>query len=71
VELGCELQDLPAADRSELLPELRHDLGEALAASAVVARRDVIGGTAPNRVAAEVTSWQGRLAERRQQRNQR
>jgi argininosuccinate lyase len=61
VELGCELQDLPAAEQQRLLPQLRIDLRQPLAAAAVLARRDVLGGTAPARVRAEVARWQREL----------
>jgi argininosuccinate lyase len=61
-ELGVELHDLPAAEQRRLLPQLRADLKQALAARAVLARRDVVGGTAPARVRAEVTRWQQQLA---------
>jgi argininosuccinate lyase len=62
VELGVELQDLPADEQRRLLPQLRVDLRQALAAPVVLARRDVIGGTAPARVRAEVARLQQRLA---------
>jgi len=61
-ELGVELQHLPAAERQRLLPHLDVDLTKALAATTVLARRDVVGGTAPARVRAEVTRWQQQLA---------
>jgi argininosuccinate lyase len=61
VELGCELQDLPAAEQKKLLPQLLGDLKTPLAAAAVLARRDVLGGTAPGRVRAEVARWQREL----------
>ena len=63
VALGVELQDLPADERQRLLPQLRQDLQQALAARTVLARRDVLGGTAPNRVRAETTRWQQRLTD--------
>jgi len=63
VQLGCELQDLPAAERRGLLPQLDADLQQALSATAVLARRDVLGGTAPRQVALEVARWQQRLHE--------
>ncbi|MCU0865885.1 MAG: argininosuccinate lyase [Planctomycetes bacterium] len=62
VELGVELQELPAAEQQRLLPQLRVDLRQALAAHTVLARRAVVGGTAPDRVRTEVTRWQQRLA---------
>jgi len=61
IELGVELQDLPPAERNRLLPQLSGDLAERLSAAAVLARRDVLGGTAPLRVAAEVRRWQQEL----------
>jgi len=60
-EAGCELAELPAARRKELFPELTADLAEALSPEAVIARRDVLGGTAPRRVQAEVKRWKERL----------
>ncbi len=62
-ELGCELQDLPGHVRAELLPELDDDLGELLAVEAVLARRNTLGGTAPERVRAEATYWQQELTQ--------
>jgi argininosuccinate lyase len=63
LELGVELQDLSAADRRELLPQLDGELRELLSAAAVLARRDVVGGTAPHRVREEVARWRQELAE--------
>lgn len=62
VQLGVELQDLPAAEQARLLPGVRADLRDALAARTVLARRDVVGGTAPLRVRAEILRWQQQLA---------
>ena len=62
---GCEVEHLPAADRAELLPELGDDLPALLSVRAVLDRRDVTGGTAPARVAAEVARWRDLLADRR------
>ncbi len=62
VELKVELQDLPLSEQRRLLPQLRGDLQQALAARTVLARRDVLGGTAPGRVRSEVTRWQQLLA---------
>lgn len=62
VALGVELQDLPADEKRRLLPQLQVDLKDALAARKVLARRDVVGGTAPTRVRAEVERWQAQLA---------
>jgi argininosuccinate lyase len=62
VELGVELQHLPADEQRRLLPQLRVDLRQALGARAVLARRDVVGGTAPARVREQVQRWQQQLA---------
>ncbi|MEC9048325.1 MAG: argininosuccinate lyase [Planctomycetota bacterium] len=63
VELGVELQELPGEVQRELLPQLDADLAETLSVAAVLARRDVIGGTAPARVRAEVKRWRIQIAE--------
>lgn len=63
VELGCELQDLPKHEQQELLPGIDVDLAEALSVDAVLARRDVVGGTAPDRVRREIERWRIQLAE--------
>lgn len=62
VHLGVELQDLPPAEQKKLLPQLTVDLKQPLAAAAVLARRDVLGGTAPVRVRDELLRWR-RLLE--------
>jgi len=66
LELGVELQDLPADAQRELLPELDVDLREALSVASVLARRDVVGGTAPTRVLAECERWRILLEEWRE-----
>ncbi len=63
VALGVELQDLPATERQELLPQLQGDLAEALSVPAVLARRKAIGGTAPMRVRQEAAAFRDRLDE--------
>lgn len=64
VEAGCELADLGAEARAEWLPELEGlDLAERLSPDAIVARRDVVGGTAPQRVRDEVAQWRERLGQ--------
>lgn len=63
VELGVELHDLPKQDQDSLLPQLDGDLAELLSVESVLHRRDVIGGTAPNRVRAEVERWRILIAE--------
>jgi argininosuccinate lyase len=61
IELGCELQALPPAEQKKLFPQLQIDLRQPLSAAAVLSRRDVLGGTAPQRVRDEVTRWQREL----------
>jgi argininosuccinate lyase len=63
--LGVELQDLPAAERARLVPELPGDWRAALALDAVLARRDVAGGTAPRRVRQQAAGWRQALRGRR------
>jgi len=63
VERGVELHELNAEDQQELLPQLDEDLAESLSVAAVLARRDVVGGTAPARVRAEVERWRIQIAE--------
>jgi len=55
---GCEIQALPKSLIADLLPELDGlDLARELSVDAVLARRDVLGGTAPECVKAEVERW--------------
>jgi len=61
LEDGCELTGLSPARRAELLPELRERWEDELSVAAILARRDVVGGTAPARVRAEVQRWKERL----------
>lgn len=63
VAKGVELHELGSEDQRELLPELDEELAESLSVPAVLARRDVIGGTAPARVRAEVERWRIQIAE--------
>lgn len=63
VELGVELHELPEDEQRTLLPQLDGELAQRLAVDAVLQRRDVLGGTAPERVAAEVKRWRILLAE--------
>ena len=63
IELGVELEALPAGARKELLPELAAiDLRKELSVEAVLSRRNAIGGTAPERVLAEARAWKKELA---------
>ena len=61
LEDGCELVELSAARRAELLGELGAGWEAELSVGAILARRDVVGGTAPARVRAEVERWKERL----------
>ena len=65
LELGCEVEDLPDAQRRKLLPELArmsaHELKAQLSVDACLARRNTLGGTSPERVRAEVEAWKKRL----------
>ncbi|MFN0008343.1 MAG: argininosuccinate lyase [Planctomycetota bacterium] len=62
IELGVEIEKLPAKERGALLPELQGvDLARELSVEAVLDRRKVIGGTAPERVLAEAKEWKKKL----------
>jgi len=62
IEAGTTLAGLPESARNAILPELSDvDLEDALSVSKILDRRDVIGGTAPSRVRAEVQLWKERL----------
>lgn len=61
IELGCELHELPTAEQQCLFDGLRVDLATSLAAPVILARRDVLGGTAPRRVREQVARWQNEL----------
>ena len=62
IEAGCELEDLPSDTLKQAFPELDVDWRQELAVDAVLARRAAIGGTAPERVRAEVERWRERLS---------
>ncbi len=61
LEAGVELRGLPEDRRRALFPELEGDLSEALSLQNLLARRSAIGGTAPERVRAELADWKERL----------
>jgi len=65
LESRCELEDLPAPAWRALLPELAAVTEEQwraeLSMEAVLEHRNQIGGTAPERVRAEVREWKRRL----------
>jgi argininosuccinate lyase len=65
LELGIEIEELPAGERRELLPELPDDLHAALGVDAVLARRMAVGGTAPARVRRAAADWLKQLASAR------
>jgi len=68
LEKGCEIEALPKSMLTKLVPELGDlDLAKELSVDAVLARRNVIGGTAPEQVRAEVETWKERLAEHREE----
>lgn len=62
IRSGVPLAELSAAARAEALPELEGvNLADELGTDALLARRDVIGGTAIVRVQAEVARWKQTL----------
>ena len=64
IEEGVPLAELSADARSRAIPELDGvDLAGELGTDALLARRDVVGGTAVARVRAEVERWTRQLAE--------
>lgn len=64
IEEGVELGELSAAARESSLPELKSvDLAAELTTEAMLRRRDVVGGTAVNRVRAAVEHWKETLLE--------
>jgi len=63
LERGVEIEALPPNVVRELLPELRVDLARELSVESVLARRRALGGTAPERVRAEVQRWRTILAD--------
>ena len=68
IESGVELEDLSEVTRKQLVPELAHLDTQAwrreLGVDAGLARRNALGGTAPERVKAEIALWKPRLAQR-------
>ena len=61
LERGVELEGLPEPELRELIPEFAGDLRAELTVERVLARRDVVGGTAPDRVRAAAGAAQARL----------
>jgi len=68
LERGVEIEALPPEVWRKACPELAHfsatDFARELSADAVLARRNVIGGTAPDRVRTEIEAWKAKLAWR-------
>ena len=61
VASGVELRQLPEERQRALFPELKQDLAQALRVEALLERRAVLGGTAPERVREEAALWRARL----------
>ncbi len=61
LELGVEIEELPAEDRARLLPQLDADLARELDLDRVLSRRRCLGGTAPSRVRAAARRWKNKL----------
>ncbi|MBC8118784.1 MAG: argininosuccinate lyase [Burkholderiaceae bacterium] len=62
---GVALADLSLAELQEFSPHITADAFDALSIDGSVAARSHPGGTAPQRVHAQVASWRQRLAQRR------
>jgi len=63
LERGVEIEDLPPEILNDQLAELEGDLREHLSVDAVLARRDVFGGTAPERVAQRIAHWEAEAGQ--------
>lgn len=62
---GCTIGALPDATLAELVPELELKAVRALTTESLLAARDVVGGTAPNRVREQAQVERARLARER------
>jgi argininosuccinate lyase len=62
LDRGCRLEDLSVADLRDLHPDFGADALEVLDAAASLARRDIPGGPAPDRVREAVTLARAELA---------
>ncbi len=62
LEKNCELEALPLAELQQLSPEFDAGLATALQLAQVVGEHDVVGGTAPARVAQALAETEQRLA---------
>ncbi|MCA8980619.1 MAG: argininosuccinate lyase [Planctomycetes bacterium] len=61
LEIGVELEELPQEILTTICGKLDVDLRTELSVRRVLSRRAALGGTAPSRVAAEVSRWKDRL----------
>jgi argininosuccinate lyase len=57
----CALEDLPIETFKALHPQIENDVYARLTLESVLARRDVLGGTAPTRVRDALSAWRSRL----------
>jgi argininosuccinate lyase len=55
--LGVELADLPLTELQAIEPRITADVYQVLTPAASAASRDSFGGTAPERVRAEIARW--------------
>ncbi|MFO1052887.1 MAG: argininosuccinate lyase [Planctomycetota bacterium] len=62
IEQGVEIEALPEAELKKLLPEVQGDLRTELGVDRVLARRNVLGGTAPDRVRAAIAVARARIS---------
>jgi argininosuccinate lyase len=67
LDKSCRLEDLSAADLKEFGPEFGSDFADKLKVEAVIALHDVIGGTHPARVAAQLAALKQTIAEARKE----
>ena len=61
LESRTRLHEMPLAALRALDARIGDDVYAALTLKAALAKRDVLGGTAPGRVRAEIERWQARL----------
>jgi argininosuccinate lyase len=66
MDKSCELQELPLAELRQLSPEFDADFYDAITLDAVLACHDVVGGTAPQRVASALDEAEQRLKSRKE-----
>ncbi len=64
LDRGCNLEDLPLADLQKIAPELDETIYDKLTLDALLAARDVPGGTAPDQVRAALAAARARLVAR-------